>query len=100
MKLENWSAVSDPYQVPEIAGYYLHGIVYGHPRFDDGSEVTTSRIVGIIGDEVLTHSGNLYELGNADSEYESLYPNARARLISFLSIKEFFSSLIERKKII
>ena len=93
MKLENWSVVSDPYQAPEIAGYYLHGIVYGHPRFNDGVEVTTSRVVGVRGDRIFTSSGHLYELGNVASEYESLYPNARARLISCLSIKEFVSSI-------
>ena len=83
MKLENWSVVhgpSDPYQPPELWVKRLHGKIYGHPRFDDGKDVTSSRIVGIEGDFIVTGSGSRYELGAVDPQYETAYPNARERL--------------------
>jgi len=83
MILENWSLVfKDPYQAPELQRPALHGDVYGHPNFEDGSTVTTSTIVGITDDEkIITHSGSEYELGEVDPRYEKLFPKARDRVI-------------------
>ena len=50
MKLKNWSVTSDVderYVAPEMMHYQLQGNVYGHPRFNDGDPVTTSRIIEI-----------------------------------------------------
>jgi len=83
MKLENWSVVygpRDPYDPPELWTSRLHGRVSGHPGFEEGKEIITSSIVGVEGDLVETHSGNKYELGDVDPQYETAYPNARERL--------------------
>jgi hypothetical protein len=37
------------------------------------------------GDKVITKSGSEYELGQADAAYESLFPNAKQRLLARLS---------------
>jgi hypothetical protein len=87
MRLENWSIVIrnfDPYKAPELLGQYLHGEVYDSVRFKDGSRITTSRIVGVYGELIETKSGNRYELGIIDSEYEKLYPDAKNRLLKSL----------------
>lgn len=83
MILQNWSLVfRDPYKAPEIQHPALHGKVYGHPRFEDGSTVTTSSVVGITEDgKIKTYSGSEYELGVVDQKYEELFPNARERII-------------------
>ena len=89
MKLENWSVVAgmaNPYQAPEQCVQCLHGTVYGHPRFEDGSSITTSRIVRAQGGIIETFSGSLYELGEVDPVYGAAYPNAKQRLI--LSVLE------------
>ena len=36
------------------------------------------------GDKVVTKSGSEYELGAVDAAYESLFPNARERLLTGL----------------
>jgi hypothetical protein len=86
-RLESWSmiaALADPYKAPEQATMRLAGLVYGHPRFADGDQVTTSSIESREGEIVITASGTRYELGAVLAEYERLYPNARARLMACL----------------
>lgn len=87
MKLENWSkgaVPSSPFQAPELWVPRLAGNVYGHPNFEDGTAVTTSRIVGKRDGKVITGSGSEYELGEVDAEYENLYPDAFNRLMNTL----------------
>lgn len=85
MKLENWAmnyaANPAPFKAPEQAHYQLSGEVYGHPRFDDGTFVVTSRVVDVNKETeiVETYSGSEYELGVVHPEYELRYPDARAR---------------------
>lgn len=90
MKIENWSIIvggCNPYTAPELLTSCLYGKVYGHPRFPDGSVVTTSSIVGlrsIMEEIVITKSGSFYELGVVNSLYETAYPNAKKRLLKSL----------------
>ena len=88
IKIENWAIVSpqDPYTAPELLRFSLKGEVYGHPRFSDGFEVTTSYIIGSDGETITTKSGSKYELGKVKDEYEKLYPNARSRLFKSLMV--------------
>lgn len=90
IKLSAWSIIStppkdNPYTPPELWSLRLHGFVYGHLRFKDGSEITTSRIMGKRGNTVVTYSGSEYELGDVDPAYEKLYPDAYNRLFKVLS---------------
>lgn len=85
MIIKNWSVVTtniNPYQAPETQGRSLQGRVFGHPKFDDGTEITTSSICGI-GDqgEILTTSGSSYILGQVDPAYEKKFSNAKNRLL-------------------
>lgn len=85
MKLDNWSVGShkaDSFLPPELKRPCLHGILTGHPKHADGTEVTTSAIIGVEGDYIKTSSGSLYELGTVDPQYEQLEPNARERLFT------------------
>jgi len=82
-KLEKWSVGAHPrdaWQPPENQPPCLHGWLTGHPGHADGNEVTTSPIVGVEGELVITESGTRYELGEVDPVYEALFPGARARL--------------------
>ena len=89
MKLKNYSVTSDVdgrFIAPELMHYHLQGNVYGHPRFDDGDPVTTSRIIEINdkGDYkvAITRSGSVYELHkeDVDEEAEKQFPNYYERL--------------------
>ena len=85
MKLENWGMVSipsHPLQAPEFGIMCLSGEVYGSPKFKDGTNVTTSEIVGKDGELIVTQSGSKYELGQPHPTYEEKYPNARERLLN------------------
>ncbi|MFO1502118.1 MAG: hypothetical protein U1G07_27720 [Verrucomicrobiota bacterium] len=62
----------------------MHGFVSGHPRCVDGKEVTTSLVVSRHGNKIVTKSGSEYELGKVDSFYESMFPNARDRILARL----------------
>ena len=69
-KLENWSVVGDPYAAPELGRIYLVGDVYDdQDRFDDGSPIQTTQVVGSRGRFVKTMSGSTYELGEINPEY-------------------------------
>jgi hypothetical protein len=89
MRIENWSIVCsdyiDPYKAPEMYSSRICGEVYGNGNFDDGTVVTTSKIISVRGDIVITHSGSEYELGEVDAEYEKQFPNARERLFNSLT---------------
>lgn len=87
MKLENWGMVSIPAhscQAPELGIMCLSGEIYGSSEFAEGTNVTTSEIVGRSGDLVVTRSGSHYELGQPHPEYEGKFPNAHERLLNAL----------------
>lgn len=90
MIIENWFILSNysPYQAPELRSCQLHGFVFGHPRFENGAEVTTSEIRGIFKDLIVTKSGSKYTLGNPSVEYEMKFPNSKQRLINWLKDKQ------------
>lgn len=72
IRIENWSLVerdANPYLAPELKNRHLHGVVYGHPRWADGTSVVTSSIKDVDGCIVETHSGSVYELGEPAAEY-------------------------------
>lgn len=84
--LDNWSVVSvdfDPYQPPEVQKKYLHGKVFDHPHFADGTSITTSHIVTVNAEHrIVTGSGSIYSLGEVDPKYEESYPRAKQRLFN------------------
>lgn len=94
MKLKNWSIITDintkpNYVAPEMMHYhfyYLQGNVYDNPKFYDGRNVITSRIMKINdkGDykEAITKSGSVYELHKEDVApvCEKQYPSYYERL--------------------
>lgn len=95
MLLENWSVVIHPedrnaYTPPECMRRCLHGKVFSHSQFDDGTEITTSEIVSsTVYDSVNTGNGSIYVLGTPDPDYEAQFPNAKKRLMdSLLKRKE------------
>lgn len=79
--LKDWYAVGSPWAAPEMRINMLHGKAYGHPRFRDGEEITTSGIVNVEerGDYklVTTFSGSTYEVHKEDinPEAEKEYTN-------------------------
>lgn len=83
MRIENWSLVV----VGKDETQSLSGQVFGNPKFNDGQFVTTSRIVGKNSqNEVITKSGNSYELGQIKRDYEAEFPGARNRLLDNLTL--------------
>lgn len=47
VELYNWNFVgipANPYQAPELWTQCFSGVVYGHPNFEDGTQITTSRV--------------------------------------------------------
>ncbi len=88
IRLKKWSVFSEgnQYTAPELQSHKLHGQVYGHPKFNDGDSIDTSRIVKITDKgthkEVETWSGSIYELHKEDvaPECEKQFPNYYERL--------------------
>ena len=70
VEIRNWSVVGSgtPYTAPELMTPRLSGNVYGHPRFDDGCNVVTSRIESVDGRKVTTLN-TTYLLGEPSEEY-------------------------------
>lgn len=93
MVLKNWSLTSraSAYTPPELMYFNLQGDVYGHPRFEDGSPVITSKIMEINdkGDhkEAITYSGSVYELYKdyvnpmAEREHPNYYERLKLEVI-------------------
>lgn len=50
----------------------LAGKVYGHPDFEDGHSVITSRVMHADGREVITYNTK-YHLGKVSKEYQDWY---------------------------
>jgi hypothetical protein len=70
-RIEEWAIVGDanPYQAPELRELRITGLVYGHPRFNDGQVVTTSPVRASAGHTVETHN-TTYNLGRMSEEYK------------------------------
>ena len=76
--LKNWYVANSVYlhsrcRRPLEAGLRIWGMVYGHPDFESGREVTTSKVVEVRGTVVVTENGlkrgHEYELQDPASEY-------------------------------
>lgn len=89
IRLKNWSVFQrEPsgFQPPELGAFCLQGNAYGHPRFNNGQIVNTSRIVDIQDKgeykEATTRSGSVYQLykEDVDPRAEKEFPNYYERL--------------------
>lgn len=72
-RLESWSMVGliNPYWPPEMRIMQLQGIVYDHPRLEDGEHIITSALVkiDIKKGTAQTFSGSIYSLGKPDFKW-------------------------------
>ena len=71
-KLENWSigVIAHPYSAPETWVSSLHGNVYGHPKFQDGDEISTSQIEWAdINKKEAKTANTLYFLGQVSEDW-------------------------------
>lgn len=73
-QLKDWMFVyyAEGKLLDPTSGQQLFGKVYGHPRFDDGDKVTTSRIMEVNGKIVKTKSGSEYELKEPSESFLEL----------------------------
>lgn len=71
MRLEDWAVVvkADRYTPPEVMRECLSGKVFGHYKYPDGDEITTSYIVKVEGRRITTYSGSVYLLGQPSVGY-------------------------------
>lgn len=86
-ELRNWTLVYDcsPYIAPEDRRIYLEGDIYGSIR-PDGTNITTSRLLGKINEDCIKTKNNIYKLGDASPLYEGIFPNSRKRLFDTLPL--------------
>jgi hypothetical protein len=71
--LQDWSLQVFPensYQAPELWPSRLVGKVYGHPKFQDGEQVTTGPIINKIDDETYETHNTIYKVGLKDISYQ------------------------------
>jgi hypothetical protein len=59
IRIENWEVVTNRWNMKKC----LHGEVEGHPRFPNGSLVTTSMLMELRDKVAVTKSGTIYQLG-------------------------------------
>lgn len=87
--LSPWAVVSpaDPYTAPECRVPLLSGDAFGHPRFPDGKNITTSTPIGKDAkDNIHTKSGSVYQLGDPATAYAEQFPDCRRRLLDSLPL--------------
>lgn len=72
-RLEDWARIGND---------RLNGLVYDHPRFEQGARVTTTQLVGYnpTEDWFQTKSGSRYQLGRPSPQYEEMFLNPTERL--------------------
>jgi hypothetical protein len=73
-RLENWSVIAfgGPYTPPELMRIQLHGQVYDHDRFANGTEVTTSSLEAFdYGKRTALTQNTLYALGEPDPKFDA-----------------------------
>lgn len=64
VRIEKWSVISSgSSEDTKAQPRWLHGYVYGHPKFDDGHEVATSVIIG---GSVKTDAGHVVKTKSRD----------------------------------
>jgi len=76
-RLENWFVIGtgDAYTAPEAQGRVLVGIVYGHPKHDDGKQIRTSRLQTLdLKTRVAVTRNTTYTLGMPDADYAKQFP--------------------------
>lgn len=80
MQLDDWYRFAD-----ERPGC-VSGSVSNNPHFEDGSDITTSRIVAFDAENqiICTFSGSLYKIMEPRKDYEAAYPNAKERFFKTL----------------
>lgn len=86
-KLNNWAIVAYGPQciAPELRRQCLIGETQGHPEWEDGHTIVTSRIIGKRGELIATKSGSFIELGDPQPAYEAVFPNAKNRTLVALT---------------
>ena len=62
LRLNNWNILYGNRNI--LYGNRMSGEVYDHPRFKDGTEITTSRVIGVRDGKIITRSGSEYILIN------------------------------------
>jgi hypothetical protein len=86
IRIENWSILLDfedeEYTSPQNYFLCFAGVVFGHPKFEDGSGIKTSRIISYDEGVFKTVSGSAYILGKVNPAYEAKYPNAYSQLVT------------------
>lgn len=90
MKLNNWSIVSS-YGLciePRWKESYIKGIVEGNLRFSKGERCTFS-INRVVYNIIKVSSGECYELGEMEDNYQKLFPDARIELFELGTYKDF-----------
>jgi len=74
IRLENWSVCmykDSIYDSPETQVKYLQGDVYGHPRFPDGKNISSSTLILLDIENNCAKTRNTeYTLGKIDPEYQ------------------------------
>lgn len=63
--IDNWCIVNKP---DDLDTKYLSGLVYGHPRFGNGSYIVSTKILKVDGRIVYTKNTKYY-LGDPDKEF-------------------------------
>ena len=90
VELRNWSVFTTPspngYMAPELCASRLHGIVYGHPRFEDGVEIDSTRIMEMRVEDgsIVARTRNteyLLRKREINPNYEAAFPGAFEKII-------------------
>lgn len=74
-RMENWEVVGkieSAYSSPESATMHIKGEIYGHPKYEDGEVVVTSKIIETDGTHIKTFY-HCYTLGYPHPRYEKWY---------------------------
>ena len=85
MIIDQWAIIDDSWSLVDgcsLAAYpsekniKLYGFTYNHPKFEDGSSITTSSIIEIK-DGCATTRNSKYKLGSVSIQYAKKFPQYR-----------------------
>ncbi len=73
INLENWSLHQDndnEFLDPELRGKFLRGIVFNHPKLEDGAYIHTSKLKSLdLLNRLAVTTNTTYTLGSINKEY-------------------------------
>jgi hypothetical protein len=86
-------------QRPKDRVVRLVGVVHGHPKLRDGTEITTTRIVDVEDDHLVSASGTRYRLDGPPARSFVQYQHGKAALTAPAGVLDAIRAALGRESV-